>query len=324
MEKNKSGKYLKYAIGEIILVVIGILIALSVNNWNEERKSRQKTVLLLEQVQKELLYNIKNSNSVIDYYRGKDSLIFKVLNGKVTYEDYTSNPELFNLVFSSPDMELSEDAFKNLIEYDAVLTAEQDSIRLKLKDLYGTDKKSVADLDVQMEQAVFKFLEKLENEKEWYSQAHGKSADEAIAYFLTDPFYLNRVTSYSVLGLNNHFPYIWHFRNKSITLYEELSANLDLKKDSLILEKATYYNHYIGDYTDGENIYSIKRDKTSLVMEVKSKHDSTLLARFKLYPDSKTFFTMEKIFGQLTYDENNEVDGFITSGDKSNKLQKIK
>lgn len=35
---NKTGKYFKYAIGEIILVVIGILIALQINNWNEERK----------------------------------------------------------------------------------------------------------------------------------------------------------------------------------------------------------------------------------------------------------------------------------------------
>tara|TARA_R110002124_G_scaffold279503_1_gene452109 strand:- start:76 stop:819 length:744 start_codon:yes stop_codon:yes gene_type:complete len=39
MEKNKTGKYFKYAIGEIILVVIGILIALQINNWNENRKA---------------------------------------------------------------------------------------------------------------------------------------------------------------------------------------------------------------------------------------------------------------------------------------------
>ena len=39
MEKNKTGKYLKYAFGEIILVVIGILIALQINNWNEDRKT---------------------------------------------------------------------------------------------------------------------------------------------------------------------------------------------------------------------------------------------------------------------------------------------
>ena len=37
--ENKTRKYLKYAIGEIVLVVIGILIALSINNWNEDRKA---------------------------------------------------------------------------------------------------------------------------------------------------------------------------------------------------------------------------------------------------------------------------------------------
>ncbi len=40
MEQNKTGKYFKYAIGEIVLVVIGILIAISINNWNEHRKER--------------------------------------------------------------------------------------------------------------------------------------------------------------------------------------------------------------------------------------------------------------------------------------------
>jgi hypothetical protein len=41
--ENKTGKYLKYAIGEIILVVIGILIALQINNWNENQKLETKT-----------------------------------------------------------------------------------------------------------------------------------------------------------------------------------------------------------------------------------------------------------------------------------------
>ena len=36
----ETGKYLRYAVGEIVLVVIGILIALQVNNWNEYRKEK--------------------------------------------------------------------------------------------------------------------------------------------------------------------------------------------------------------------------------------------------------------------------------------------
>ncbi len=40
LSEGKTGKYFKYAIGEIILVVIGILIAVSINNWNEARKDK--------------------------------------------------------------------------------------------------------------------------------------------------------------------------------------------------------------------------------------------------------------------------------------------
>jgi len=44
MSEGKTSNYLKYAIGEIVLVVIGILIALQINNWNENRKARIKSV----------------------------------------------------------------------------------------------------------------------------------------------------------------------------------------------------------------------------------------------------------------------------------------
>jgi len=41
MSENKKGKYIKYAIGEIVLVVIGILIALSINNWNNNNQDKK-------------------------------------------------------------------------------------------------------------------------------------------------------------------------------------------------------------------------------------------------------------------------------------------
>jgi hypothetical protein len=66
MKKNKSGKpawpagrYLKYAIGEIILVVIGILIALGINSWNQDRLSNQQQKVYLNNFKEELLSNSK-------------------------------------------------------------------------------------------------------------------------------------------------------------------------------------------------------------------------------------------------------------------------
>ena len=68
MEKNKTGKYLKYAIGEIVLVVIGILIALSINNWNENNKQRIKEKAILENLKTSLEDDILNHNFHFQVY----------------------------------------------------------------------------------------------------------------------------------------------------------------------------------------------------------------------------------------------------------------
>src|SRR5210317_1076892 len=56
--ENKTSKYIKYAIGEIVLVVIGILIALQINNWNEQKKQdrleKEYYCRLLEDTQQDL------------------------------------------------------------------------------------------------------------------------------------------------------------------------------------------------------------------------------------------------------------------------------
>ncbi len=57
LNENKFGKYLTYAIGEIILVVIGILIALSINNWNENNKLEKETYKVLLQIRDEYSRN---------------------------------------------------------------------------------------------------------------------------------------------------------------------------------------------------------------------------------------------------------------------------
>jgi len=68
MSDNKTGKYLKYAIGEIVLVVIGILIALSINNWNQDRINSKKERLLLKEINTEFKLNKAELESTISTY----------------------------------------------------------------------------------------------------------------------------------------------------------------------------------------------------------------------------------------------------------------
>ena len=63
--ENKTGKYFKYAIGEIILVVIGILIALSINNWNEKRQNAKTLSIYTNQLIEEVEINIAKLDTVI-------------------------------------------------------------------------------------------------------------------------------------------------------------------------------------------------------------------------------------------------------------------
>ena len=63
MLEGTSGRYFKYAIGEVILIVLGIVIALQIDNWNQDRQDREKEQILLSQLDKEFsagLQQLKN------------------------------------------------------------------------------------------------------------------------------------------------------------------------------------------------------------------------------------------------------------------------
>jgi K+ transporter len=82
--ENKTGKYIKYAIGEIILVVIGILIALQINIWNEDRKSNEKATILIKNIIDDLSSDIWHMNQALIELKEQlgivDSLIAKSMD----------------------------------------------------------------------------------------------------------------------------------------------------------------------------------------------------------------------------------------------------
>ena len=93
--ENKTSKYFKYAIGEIILVVIGILIALQVNNWNENRKSKQRQLIFLNNIKKDLANDLIQLNSIIDYQTKKLAIVKELANELSPPKDFKKIERLF-------------------------------------------------------------------------------------------------------------------------------------------------------------------------------------------------------------------------------------
>ncbi|PWN05495.1 DUF6090 family protein [Rhodohalobacter mucosus] len=91
MEQNKVRTYLLYAIGEILLVVIGILIALQVNNWNEERKEEAIAMEVRSSIVKDLHSDIASIDTFITRIKREieiyDSLQLQLIDPEVTEDE---------------------------------------------------------------------------------------------------------------------------------------------------------------------------------------------------------------------------------------------
>ena len=79
LTENKFSKYLLYAIGEIILVVIGILIALQVNNWNEQEKLAYERITILQNLKEDLTNDIENYLYSIERLEDRQKVADQVL-----------------------------------------------------------------------------------------------------------------------------------------------------------------------------------------------------------------------------------------------------
>ena len=97
MEKNKTGKYFKYAIGEIILVVLGILIALQINNWNENRKALITENALYSSIVSDLGVDKDKLNIVLEGLKSFKDTQFQVFNeiiGEAVFDKNTFYEDL--------------------------------------------------------------------------------------------------------------------------------------------------------------------------------------------------------------------------------------
>ena len=145
LSQNKLGKYLLYAIGEVILVVIGILIALQLNNFNQERKDKILEIKILTEIRENLLNDFEDHNENTGFLSNvvhSSKIILDHLNNDLPYHDSLAYH------FAWLPMAANFDAINsgyNLWLSEGVNIIRNKSIRLKISKIYGQQYKWLRD-----------------------------------------------------------------------------------------------------------------------------------------------------------------------------------
>lgn len=137
--ENKTSKYFKYAVGEIVLVVIGILIALQINNWNQERiNTKIEESLLIELLENLSINEERLAQSIKDEYTSAKSIsyVVKSLENKNVYHD-TMNYHYGRADFSA-DVVISSTAFE-AIKSKGFDIIQSENLRKGLIDLFDSE-----------------------------------------------------------------------------------------------------------------------------------------------------------------------------------------
>ena len=167
--ENKTGKYLKYAIGEIVLVMIGILLALQVNNWNENRKSEEKELKLLIELKDDLIETkndlLTDIERIPQLLEVTNTLYKAILAGQISETNPYKLPQGYLIQYPILYPKLS--AFE-AIQSEGISIISNDKLRKGITDYYQLHLSRVAWAEEQVEELNSKVLKPYLNSNSAY------------------------------------------------------------------------------------------------------------------------------------------------------------
>ena len=173
IEQNKTGKYLKYAIGEIILVVIGILIALQINDWNAQKSRLKEEHRILQNIQQDVITDTLDLTRKIERAQHRiiqmDSVYFALKetdrftsNEFIQYAYSMAGGDTFNVNSGTYDESLSASTLKYI---------RNDEVRQEVFEYYRNAKQNQIDQFATLQKYDFVFpvmFNKLSTSKDFF------------------------------------------------------------------------------------------------------------------------------------------------------------
>lgn len=220
IEQDKVRKYLWYALGEILLVMIGILLALQVNNWNEQRKAEESLKIVLKEVQEDLYNDIVEISLALDWHIERDSISTRMIENRYDIKDF-ENPEneyLYNTALSYYDIIISDRSFQLLSDFKDRVPAEYRGIIKRLNNLYIEDQAYFNRVQDHIIEFTINYENNLFNTHEWATPGPDWPTEEWITYFSEATYHKRKLFRYrsDIRGL---ILYAKRMKDKAVTNY---------------------------------------------------------------------------------------------------------
>lgn len=223
---NKASSYLLYAIGEIILVMIGILLALQVNNWNESRKQKTELRGVLQSISNNMVIDTTIASGIIKFYEANSKNSIKVINREITMDSYKECLPCIGLVTTYQPFNVQRNGFERLKNITEGGSIEKDTLISNIINMYSQFLPLIDKSNERMEDEVMMNFKDFKDYDWFVDLFQNKFTPELIEYFVLSEDYRKRVVSHNILAAGNHLAVTQQYTTNAKYILEEIDKRL--------------------------------------------------------------------------------------------------
>ena len=223
---GRFSKYLVYAVGEIILVVLGILIALQVNDWNESRLSKAEMSKIYVSIIDDLENDQRDLAEILPDFQWKIQVIQRIVEEPPSPEKWTANDSLFYSFSSFADFEIGNERFE-LLKTKLPVDEQSRILNNRITDFY---KKHATDIGVRTHEANMSYHRNFaywEENEPWLSLAMVDGDFSKLGeHAANNPIFRNKLAWYRIM-LSRLKESLLAYQMESAVLADEIRSYLE-------------------------------------------------------------------------------------------------
>jgi hypothetical protein len=229
---QKFRRYLIYAIGEIVLIVIGISIAVIINNRVEEQKQKNLLNSILVNIKNDMELDLNDLKSYYDIYESQEELYKFVLDSLDNGRSIEDCRPCINLITSSSPFNIRTRGFQQLVNYKEFKLNSSDSLVFRISNFYASYEKQVDMVNGLLLDNMNDNLNYLKINYPYFKDMFSNKFDKTkMSFFNDNSEFKNRVALGEILSFANHLQLLKSLDEDAKQILSDIDYRLEKVSD---------------------------------------------------------------------------------------------